>query len=78
MRIQGYLYLPESDRIKLLEPVIKSARRHGLEYAVCREGLTGREWFTAASCDGTHLIPSRLKPVRLEGDITRWLQAQKT
>lgn len=58
----GYWYLSLEKRKRLLKPVIEEAKRHGMEYAVCREGLTGREWFTAKSCDGTHLIPIRIKP----------------
>jgi len=60
VKIQGYTYLPRSMRERLLQPVIRAARRMGLEYATCREGLTGPEWFTAKSCDGTHLIPRRI------------------
>ncbi len=63
--IQGYRYLKKSVREKLLRPVIKAASYYGLEYAVCREGLYGKEWFNAASCDGTHLIPNRISPRRI-------------
>ncbi len=62
--IRGYWYLPLELRKKLLKPVIEYARRNGMEYATCREGLTSREWFNARSCDGTHLIPLRVKPRR--------------
>ncbi|MCE4600094.1 MAG: radical SAM protein [Desulfurococcales archaeon] len=69
VRVGGYTYLPEEDRKRLLEPVVKAARRLGLQYAHCREGFRGREWFNAPSCDGTHLIPERVEPraVRLDG-----------
>ncbi len=60
--VQGYRYLPKKLRINLLRPVIDSAKYYGLEYAVCREGLYGKEWFNAGSCDGTHLIPRRIQP----------------
>jgi len=63
IRVEGYLYLPKNEREKLLKPVIKAASRRGLQYAHCREGFKGREWFNAPSCDGTHLIPNRVKPV---------------
>lgn len=53
-RIHGYMYLPVSTRRVLLEPVVKSARNHGLTYATCREGLNG-EFRRAPSCDGSHL-----------------------
>jgi len=62
LRIQGYTYLPKSMRERLLKPVIRAARRLGMEYATCREGLAGPEWFTAKTCDGTHLIPRRIEP----------------
>ena len=57
MRVDGYLYLPRSMRERLLKPVVDEARRLGMEYATCREGLTSREWFNAPSCDGSHLVP---------------------
>ncbi len=52
----GYVYLPKHVRIKLLNPVVKNARKYGLTYATCREGLVSREFFNAPSCDGSHLI----------------------
>ena len=66
VRAGGYIYLPRSLREELLKPVIEEARRLGLEYATCREGLTGPQWFRAGSCDGVHLIPSRVSPRTLE------------
>ncbi|MCE4624674.1 MAG: radical SAM protein [Desulfurococcales archaeon] len=72
VRIQGYMYLPRDYRERLLSPVIAAARYHGLEYATCREGLIGREWFNAGSCDGTHLIPERIEPGRA-GGLEKWL-----
>ncbi len=72
-KVGGYTYLPKELRIRLLRPVIDAARYYGLEYATCREGLTGREWFSAGSCDGTHLIPIRIEPGRVEGGLARWL-----
>ncbi len=59
VRVNGYIYLPRSMRERLLRPVVEEARRLGMEYATCREGLAGREWFNAPSCDGSHLIPQR-------------------
>ena len=73
VRLGGYIYLPRSMREDMLRPVIKAARSCGLEYATCREeGLTGREWFNAGSCDGTHLIPERVKP-RGPPALDRWM-----
>ncbi|MMZ66828.1 hypothetical protein D1872_293600 [compost metagenome] len=61
-------------RERLLKPVVNAARKCGLEYATCREGLTGREWFNAASCDGSHLIPRPPKPAGGLG-LDRWLDS---
>lgn len=55
-RIHGYYYLPRKLRMKLLEPVVKTASKIGLTYAVCREGFLDKKFFNAPSCDGTHLI----------------------
>ncbi|GAB6148347.1 SPL family radical SAM protein [Stetteria hydrogenophila] len=75
VKVHGYLYLPRQAREALLKPVIEAARRCGLEYATCREGLTGREWFNAGSCDGSHLIPP---PPRARGGpaLDRWMDSQ--
>jgi DNA repair photolyase len=73
VKISGYYYLPKSMREKLLEPVIKEAKYYGFEYAVCREGLTGRRWFNAPSCDGTHLIPNRVSLNRQAG-LNKWFR----
>lgn len=59
--VHGYWYLSLEERRKLLRPVVEEARKHGIEYATCREGLRGREWFNAMSCDGIHLIPLRVR-----------------
>jgi len=48
-------YLPLSIRKELLERVRKIALKHGLSFAVCREGFP--ELHTALSCDGSHLVP---------------------
>ncbi len=72
VRVQGYLYLPKHLREALLKPVIEAARKCGLEYATCREGLTGKEWFNAASCDGSHLI-SYPTGFRRDPRLDRWM-----
>ena len=54
--IHGYWYAPVNVRKNLLRKVVEIARKLGMEYATCREGFRGREWFTAKTCDGTHLI----------------------
>ncbi len=73
VRLHGYMYLPEEMRKRLLRPVVEEARRLGLEYATCREGFKGREWFNAGSCDGSHLIPLRVKPRRVETGMDLWV-----
>mgnify|MGYP000058809913 CR=1 FL=1 len=65
-RIEGYRYLPTPMRKRLLKIVLEQARAMGVEYATCREGLKGNEWFKARSCDGTHLIPRRI-PIKIIG-----------
>lgn len=60
-RYQGYSYLPLDLRKKLLFPVVDEARKLGLTYATCREGLLNKIFFNAPSCDGTHLIPIRVR-----------------
>ena len=77
VRVQGYLYLPKEMRERLLRPVIKSAKKYGIKYATCREGLVTKEWFNAPSCDGTHLIPLRIKPKNIvEINLDRWLASE--
>ncbi len=56
-RIGGYWYLPRNIRREILDPVIRRARERKLTVATCREGF----YFGAPSCDGTHLIPDRIK-----------------
>jgi DNA repair photolyase len=54
--VSGYYYLSLDVRMKLLRPVVNLARRLGLSYATCREGLVTKEFFSARSCDGSHLL----------------------
>lgn len=60
-----YAYLPKNLRIKLISPVITEAKKLGLTYATCREGLLTKDFFNAPTCDGTHLIPERT-PIRTQ------------
>ena len=55
--LYGYRYLNMKLRKKLLKPVVEAARKLGITYATCREGLLSKDFFNALSCDGTHLIP---------------------
>jgi DNA repair photolyase len=54
--VSGYYYLSLNVRMNLLRPVVNSARKLGLSYATCREGLVTKEFFSARSCDGSHLL----------------------
>lgn len=54
--VSGYYYLSFDVRMNLLRPVVNSARKLGLSYATCREGLVTKEFFSARSCDGSHLL----------------------
>ena len=62
----SYAYLPVNLRKKLLLPVTSEARKLGITYATCREGLLTKEFFNTITCDGTHLIPNRIKFKKLE------------
>ena len=53
----GYRYLPRDRRRRILDPVIKRAIERKVTIATCREGF----YFGAPSCDGTHLIPNKIK-----------------
>jgi len=55
-RIGGYWYLPRNLRERMLQPVTDQARKRGITYATCREGLTSKRFFNAPTCDGTHLL----------------------
>lgn len=72
----GYAYAPIDLRKKLLWPVVDEASKVGLSYATCREGLDTPKYFRAASCDGTHLIPTRIEPstkVSCGGNLYKFL-----
>ncbi|MBX5321944.1 MAG: radical SAM protein [Candidatus Bathyarchaeia archaeon] len=59
-KIGRYTYLPKSLRLKLMENLAKLAKRYGLKFATCREGLKG---LNTATCDGSWLIkPTRNRP----------------
>jgi DNA repair photolyase len=58
----GYWYLPERIRLDIMLRVKREAERLGMEFATCREGFP--HLHTARTCDGSHLIPERVKPWR--------------
>ncbi len=60
----GYRYLPKKLREEMLKIVIEEAKSYGLTYSTCREGFP--ELRNSPTCDGTHLIPIRVKTKLLE------------
>lgn len=52
-RIGGYVYLPRDLRVKLLREIRILAKRRGLKFGTCREGLT---FLNTATCDGSWLL----------------------
>jgi DNA repair photolyase len=56
--VRGYWHLPMNLKKSILSRAINHARRLGMNYATCREGL-GHEFLNSPTCDGTHLIPER-------------------
>jgi DNA repair photolyase len=52
-RANGCLWLPRDLRLKLLTNVRKQTLRNGIEFAVCREGLSQ---LNTAPCDGSWLL----------------------
>ncbi|MCE4615343.1 MAG: radical SAM protein [Desulfurococcales archaeon] len=65
IRVRGYWYLKKKLRLKLLKPIFIYARKYGLRYAHCREGLQGKEYFNSPSCDGTHLLYPPYYPAKI-------------
>ncbi len=57
-RVQNSYYLPEELRRRLMLRVRSACSKHGITFAVCREGLGLN---TAPSCDGTHLLSSHTR-----------------
>jgi DNA repair photolyase len=53
-RANGCVLLPKDLRLKLLTKVRSMALSHGIEFAVCREGLSQ---LNTAACDGSWLLP---------------------
>jgi len=52
-KMARYIYLPKELRLRLLENLAKLAKKYGLKFAICREGLRG---LNTAICDGSWLI----------------------
>ncbi len=74
--IYGYRYLPLEVRKRILLVVREEALRLGMEYATCREGFTYLH--TAPTCDGSHLIPSRIPPTsKKDKSLDRFLEPSR-
>ena len=58
-RIGHTLYLQQKIRRRIMERVRELAVEYNLTFATCREGFL--DLHTAKSCDGTHLIPTKIK-----------------
>ncbi|MGB9960565.1 MAG: SPL family radical SAM protein [Candidatus Bathyarchaeales archaeon] len=61
-KIGRYIYLPKNLRLKLTEDLAKQAKKHGLKFATCREGLKG---LNTATCDGSWLIGEIRSPLKI-------------
>lgn len=55
-RISRYTYLPRPLRLKLMKKVAELARKHGIKFGTCREGLNH---LNTAACDGSWLLNKR-------------------
>ena len=58
-RVGRTQYLPRAIREETLSNLKDVVEREGMTYATCREGLPQLQ--SARTCDGSHLIPNRLK-----------------
>ncbi|MEM2466061.1 MAG: radical SAM protein, partial [Candidatus Bathyarchaeia archaeon] len=54
-KLGRYTYLPKTLRLKLMENLASLAKKYGVKFATCREGLKG---LNTTTCDGTWLIKS--------------------
>lgn len=57
VKISGVRYLPKKLRFELMKMVREYVDAYGLTFSSCREGFSNLQ--TSATCDGTHLIPSK-------------------
>ncbi|MEM1565470.1 MAG: radical SAM protein [Candidatus Bathyarchaeia archaeon] len=55
-KLGRYIYLPKELRLRLLENLAKPAKKYGLKFATCREGLKG---LNTAICDGSWLLKEK-------------------
>ena len=54
----GYMLLTTDFRLKLLKNIRRLAMENGMKFGVCREGLAQ---LNTATCDGSWLMPDRLR-----------------
>ena len=52
-RMAGYVYLPRDLRASLMEKVSASAKKNGMKFGTCREGLSH---LNTGACDGSWLL----------------------
>jgi len=52
-KISRYIYLPRDLRLKLMETVGSLAKKYGMKFGTCREGLSS---LNTAVCDGSWLL----------------------
>ena len=57
-KMGGYTYLPRDLRTKLMKTIAALAKKNGIQFGTCREGLSQ---LNTASCDGSWLIPQATK-----------------
>jgi DNA repair photolyase len=58
-KLGRYVYMPRELRLRLLENVATLAKKYGMLFATCREGLKSLN--TAPTCDGSWLIRGKPK-----------------
>ena len=64
LRVGPSRYLKEGLRLSLMKMLREIADEYGVTFSTCREGFT--HLTTSATCDGTHLIPFRVRTCRLK------------
>lgn len=55
-KLGRYTYMPKALRLGLIENLAKLAKKYGLRFATCREGIKG---LNTATCDGSWLIKEK-------------------
>jgi len=55
-KIGRYVYMPKNVRLKLMEGLARLAKKYGVKFATCREGLKD---LNTATCDGSWLIKEK-------------------